>query len=261
MNLSYLYTRRMLKNMFRKQSLVTLIILLALVVGISLTISFAPLTPPTRESLRRLAESYFKLPANEYSIALAFFAIEFPPFIALFASVIVAIIPQKVILYERASGNMEILLSAYSDMRKVAQALMISSLIVAGVIYLIFMLSGVVAILIYELIYNHFFIFPSVFYMFLFVLDPILIVLAVSIALLFTITFPALSSIETYALSSNPLQIIAYLPSLLIILVITFIPMSPRDLAIYITPAAVGVLAITLFFAKKTMRRDVLVRK
>ncbi len=251
----------MLKNISNRKSLVTLIILLGILVLISLTITFAPLTPPTEASLRRLAEIYFNVPVNKYSIALAFFAIEFPPFIALFASFIVATIPQKVILYERSSGNMEILLSAYSDMRKIAQALMFSSLIVAGIIYLIFMLTGVVTILIYELIYDNFFTFPSVFYMLLYVLDPILIVLTVSIALLVTITFPTISSIETYALSSSPLQIIAFLPSLLIIFVITFIPVSLNYLAMYIIPVAVGVLAITLFLARKTMRRDVLVRK
>ncbi len=228
---------------------------------VSLTISFAPLTPPTRDSLIRLAESYFKLPVDAYSVALAFFAIELPPFIALFASVMGITIPQKIIFYERNSGNMEILLSAYSDLRKVAQALIISSLIVATLIYFIFIVGGLITILIYEIIYGHFFTFPSVFYMFLFMLDPILIILAVSLALLLTVLFPALSSLQTYALTSSPLQIIAYLPSLLLVFVITLIPMSPNDLAIYITPAALVALILTLFSARKTMRRDILVRK
>ncbi len=260
MNMIYLYTRRMVKNLFHGRNLVLLIVAFGTLVFVSLTITFAA-TPQTEASLRYLAESYFHAPVNQYSIALAFFAIEFPFIIPLFGSIIVSIIPQSVILYERSSGNMEILLSAYSDMRKIAGTLMISTLITAGIIYLIFMLGGVVTILIYELIYNSFFTFPSVFYLYLFVLDPILIVLAASIALIVTITIPSISSIETYGLSSNPLTIIAALPSILIFFLISIIPISPEYFALYTIPVAVALLAITLPLARKTMRRDVLVRK
>jgi len=260
MNLIYLYTRRMVKNIFHGRILVLIIIFLGLLVFVSLTITFAA-TPQTEASLRYLAKSYFHAPVNQYSIALAFFAIEFPPIISVFASAIVITIPMMFILYERSSGNREILLSAYSDMRKIAGTLMISTLIAAGIIYLIFMVSGVVTILIYELIYNNFFTFPSVFYLYLFVLDPIIIVFTASIALIFTITIPSISSIETYGLSSNPLQAIGILPSILILLVITLIPVSPEYLALYTIPVAGALLAITLLLARKTMRRDVLVRK
>ena len=261
MELARLYTKRIIKNALQKQNLITILFLLALLIGLSLTISFLPLTPSTKESLRRLAENYFALPPNKYSIALAFFAIEFPPLLALFASVVVSIIPSRIILYERASGNMEILLSYYSDIRKIVYALIISSLILAGLIYLIFMISGIGTILAYETIYHQFFRFPPTFYMFLFVLDPVLIIVAVSISLLLTILFPRLSSIERYFFSSNPIQVIAYLPSLFTILLITFIPVSPQKLGMFMLLASLGILLLTLFLAKKTMKRDVLVRK
>ncbi len=262
MNLTYLYMQRMLKRLFKKQSLITLISLLATMIGISLIpMSILPFTPSTRRSLEQLASGYFNLPVNAHSIAVAYFAILFPLLVILFASLIVSDVPEKVILYERNSGNMEILLSSYSDMRKIAQALMVSSLVLSAVVYLIFTASGIVTILGYEAIYHQRLAFPPVFYMFLFVIGPIFIVLSVTLSLLFTITVPALSSIETHTLSSSPLQIIADLPSIVLILIITTIPLSLQILAMYTVPAAAILLGLTLFFAKKTMRRDVLVRK
>ncbi len=260
-NLTKIYTKRMLKNIFGKRNMVTLLILLLVLVVISLTISFAPLTPTTRSSLIRLARTYFNLPVNDYSIALAFFAIELPPFIALFASVIVALIPQKTILYERTSGNMEILLSNYGNVRSIALALMLASIISSMVIYSIFTAVGLLTIFVYQVIYGAYFEFPRIFYIFMFLLTPLLILLSVSISLLLTVMFPVFSSIETYTLSSNPVQIVSYVPSLLVVFLITLLPLSPEDIVKILVLPVIVVLLLTLILARRCMKRDMLVRK
>ena len=260
-NLTKIYTKRMLKNIFRKRNMATLIILLLVLVVISLTISFAPLTPATRSSLIRLARTYFNLPVNDYSIAFAFFAIELPPFIALFASVMVATIPQKTILYERTSGNMEILLSNYGNVRSIALALMLASIVSSLVIYLIFTGVGLATIFLYQVVYHTYFEFPRVFYILMFLLTPLLILLSVSISLLLTVMFPVFSSIETYTLSSNPLVIVSYLPSLIVVFLITLLPLSPEDLVKILVLPVIAVLLLTLILARRCMKRDVLVRK
>ena len=260
MNLISLYSRRMIKNLGNPRTAITMAILIAIVVIASLTITFAPLTPPTEESLMRLARS-LNLPNNQISIAIAFYAVEFPLFLALFSSVLVSLIPQRVISFERSSGNMELLLSRYGNIREIVLALMVASLLSAAVVYFIFTGVGFITILAFEAIYSQSISFPSSFYLFIFGLDPTITILAVSISHLLTVSFPSFSSMEVYALTSSPLQIVSYAPALIIILAVTILPITPKSLELYALPITVVLVLMSLVVARKTMKRDMLVRK
>lgn len=261
MGLTRLYTLRMGKSLTSKRTIVTMVILIGIVVASSLTITFAPLTPPTRMSLLRLAKD-MGLPTNsQFSIAIAFFAVEFPLFLALFSSVMVSLIPQRMVSFERTSGNMELLLSMFGDTSVIARSLLISSVVAATIVYGIFTIVGLSTILIFEALNSHYISFPHSFYILIFALSPSIIILAVSISLLLTVSFPAFSSVEIYALTSSPLQIVAYAPALIIILIVTLLPVTPLTIVYLIVPLAVFFAALALFLAHKTMRRDIMVRK
>ncbi len=263
MKLGYLYTKRMLRELTSRKNMISLLSLIIIILFISLIPpSLIPWTPATKESLIRLVENYFHLPPTEENLSIAFLAIELPPLIALFASSMVAIIPQKLMFYERVSGNIEILLSAYGNTREIAKALIISSLFISILIYGIFMFSGIFAIFMYEFIYHSFVPLPIPFYIYSFIFAPLVVILSVTIALLLTVLFPKLSSIENFtAITSSPLQLIAYAPSFVLILIMTFFPISPDILALYATPIVAALLIFTLLWAEKSMKRDILIRK
>jgi len=66
---------------------------------------------------------------------------------------------------------------------------------------------------------------------------------------------------EVYALTSSPLQIVSYAPALIIILAVTILPITPKSLELYALPITVVLVLMSLVVARKTMKRDMLVRK
>lgn len=256
------YTKRMIKFTLKKKTLQDMVFMWAVIIAVSLLSSYLPYTPLTERSLVELVKGYFNMPVSRTSLDIAFFIMELPLLVGVLATTTTTTIPLKVLLYEKISGNIEIILSRYRDINELIKAILLSTMVISLIVYLLYSIIGLVAVGGYELMYGVRFSLPSIFYHLMFVLNPLIILLSSSLAVLVPVVKPSVASIDLSTLSSNnPAILLASSPPIIIFVMATLFPLYIPKIAIYIPPVTVAILGITLLIAKKTLRRDLLVKR
>ncbi|AEC52439.1 hypothetical protein PNA2_1524 [Pyrococcus sp. NA2] len=262
MTLRKAYMKRMLKFMFKRKNLLDMVFMWAVLIVVSLLSKYLPYTSITEKSLVKLVEDYFHMPLSETSLDIAFLIMELPLLIGVLATTTTTTIPLKTILYEKVSGNIEIILSYCRNINEFIKAIFLSTITVSLLAYFLYSLVGLATILGYKLIYGVEFQLPSTFYAIMFILNPIIILLSSSLAVLVPVIKPSIASIEFSSLSSNnPAILLASSPPIILFVIATLFPLYIPKMAIYIPPATALILGMTLLIAKRTLRRDLLVKR
>ncbi|ASJ17317.1 hypothetical protein A3L04_09670 [Thermococcus chitonophagus] len=262
MTLIKVYTKRAVKLMLNRKSILDMGLMWAVIMIISLLSRYLPYTPLTEKSLVTLVENYFNMPITPESLDFAFFTMELPLLVGLLATTTTVTVPMRTLIYEKVTGNIEIILSYYRDINEFIKATLVSTIGVSLVAYILYSSVGLLAIVLYKALYGVKFSLPTVFYLLMFVLNPLIILLSSSLAVLIPVIRPSLASIDLSAPSSNnPVVLFASLPPILLFVIATLFPLYIPKIAIYVPPITALIFGITLLLAKKTMRRDRLVRR